>query len=131
MASKKVTRNRRYTSKHLPSIYALRQTDDKFQGTLAADLSDNTLDFLSSCVGELLSEPKNFKLAEHEIKQLATVLKPDRKTWSKISCCKQSNKNKRKLLRNQTGRGLPLILASIVPTLIELVVGAFKKKKKN
>lgn len=116
--------NKRKTKIHLPFLYAVNNTIDKFKGPLASALETEHLNFLSECVRHLIANPAAFNLPHETIKRLGETLKPEQKQWKRFCNPKSSSACRRKILRQQTGGGFGLILATLIPSLIGTIVDA-------
>ncbi|CAM6054247.1 unnamed protein product [Sphagnum tenellum] len=116
---------------NLPVMYSLQkcQSHDE-QHCLLSELGDRPLNFFCNCVNQILHDPKSVGIrGQSELSTFRNAMLPEKQFWITLAKPSKTLEKKRRMIsKHQTGGALPLILASLVPSLIELVSSAFRKK---
>lgn len=115
-------------STHYPTLAALTCCPSvEHRSRLVAQLNDASMNFICSCLHELLSnKPCHtcFNLSNSEKEQICDSLKGEKRFFLKLSDKHVSLRKKKKMLASQHGSGFPLMLLA---GLIPLITSAIKK----
>ena len=123
--------NRSDIKQYAPVIYsALKAHDQDHCNVILGNLSDPAFDFVCKCVNRVVHQPQSLKLSDQKLKDLRKVLKGEEKTLVYLAKKKASRDKKRKLVSTQSGSGIGIALATVLPLLITSIKSLINRKKK-
>lgn len=116
--------------KHTPLIYSiLRCKNADARNVILSNLNDNSLDFICSCLREIIYHPDKLKIPPKKIKYLRDKLRSDKQKLLYLTKSKASRKRKRTIIANQTGQGIGIALATALPFIISGIKSLINKAK--
>ena len=117
--------------KHAPLIYSIlgcKNADAR--NVILSNLNDNSLDFICSCIREIIYHPNKLNIPDNKIKFLRKQLAKDKKKLLYLARSKGNRKRKRTIIANQMGKGIGVALATALPFLISSIKSLIKGRKK-
>ena len=119
--------NRRDIKTNLPLIYSLlKGKDNDIRNVLISNLNDQAFDFVCNCVNKVIYEPHKLRLSTKQLKKLRSQLAADKSKLIYLAKKKGNRKRKKKVVATQTGAGLGIALAHIIPMLVSGISSLIK-----
>ena len=124
--------NRGRIRAYAPVIYsALSAPNQDQRNVLFSNLSDPAFDFMCDCLNRVVFEPEKLHLKSNQITNLQGHLAKEKKNIVYLAKKGGNRKRKRKIVATQSGAGIGIALATLLPIIISTVKSIIQKHKKK
>lgn len=115
---------------YLPMLHSLNKCKGNCErNILMSHLEDKSFNFVCKMIGKTVNDPSMLGLSPSKLNHLRLKLTRDRARVKYLTKDGGVMTRKRRSVR-QSGEGIGAILGILLPIVINLISGAFKKKKK-